>query len=120
LLKDFDAHEDAGKKIWTGFGGFADQDKSMSKSVALDVVSRADEAGRSSSYVQRAHEINGVMQFFEREGEKIDKKVGGSVQYAAKSKGCNAEVYGAATHALKEALEQQVSRDGQSDPERDG
>lgn len=107
LLKDFDAHEDAGKKIWVGFGAYADQDKSISKSVALDVVSHADEAGRSSSYVQRAHEINGVMQFFEREGEKIDKKVGGSVQYAAKAKGCNAEVYGAATHALKEALEQQ-------------
>ncbi|MFO0659647.1 MAG: hypothetical protein U0165_07440 [Polyangiaceae bacterium] len=107
LVKDFDAHEDAGKKIWTAFGSYADQDKSMPKAVVLDVVTRADDAGRSQAYVERARELNGVMMFFEREGEKIDKKVGGSVQYAAKSKGCNAEVYGAATHALKEALEQQ-------------
>src|SRR5262249_257008 len=47
---------------------------------------------------------------FSMEGDEVTKKVAGAVQYAAKQKGCDADVGGAAAHALKESVDKQIEK----------
>ena len=53
----------------------------------LTVVDKADQAGRSESYVSRAGETQVVQRFFDEEKDEINKKAGGAAQYAAIQKG---------------------------------
>lgn len=73
-----------------------------------EIYSAADAAGRSGSYVARARENRSVESFFEEEKGEISKKVAGAANYAASQKGCKAEVYGPASHALEKSVEKQL------------
>jgi chromosome segregation ATPase len=73
-----------------------------------EVYSAADAAGRGGSYVARARENRSVESFFEAEKGEISKKVAGAANYAASQKGCKAEVYGPASHALEKSVEKQL------------
>jgi hypothetical protein len=77
----------------------------------LTVVDKADQAGRSQSYVDRAGETQVVQRFFDEEKDELNKKVGGAAQYAAIQKGCKeADVYGAVAHGLKEGVNKSLEK----------
>jgi hypothetical protein len=69
------------------------------------MVNRADQAGRSESYVERARDGQAVRVFFTEQKDELNQRVGGAAQYAATQKGCKeADVYGAAAHGLQEGV----------------
>lgn len=72
------------------------------------VYTLADEDGKSTAYVDRMEDLEKVNNFFKEEGPEIGNKVAGSAQYAAKEKGCDADVGGAARAALDKAVEKQM------------
>ncbi len=77
----------------------------------LTVVDKADQAGRSQSYVERAEESETIQQFFDESKDELNRKVGGAAQYAATQKGCTeADVYGATAHALQEGVNKQLEK----------
>lgn len=76
----------------------------------LQVVVTADQAGRSSAYVARAAEVEGVRTFFDDEKSEIEKKVGGAANYAAKKKGCDVDAYSPTAHALETSMDKQLEK----------
>jgi hypothetical protein len=77
------------------------------------IVTRADEAGRSTSYVDAHHDFEGTRDFFTQEREEISRKVAGSAQYVVKKKECNqcdVDVSGAVSSSLKESVEKQLEK----------
>lgn len=80
----------------------------------LDVkgmVSKADQAGKSSGYVQQRRQMNDVRAFFVEEKDEINKKVAGSVEYAAQQKGCESkDLGGAAVFGVREAVDKRIER----------
>lgn len=98
------ARESMGK-----FAGYPDELDKPSWPDAEKVYLLADEAGRSSTYVDKVHEAETVAGFFEDEKEEISKKVAGAAAYAAKQKGCDSvEAYGPASAALEKSVEKQL------------
>jgi hypothetical protein len=77
----------------------------------LEVVDRADEDGKSYAYVERLRRVQAAGAFFEAEKDEINRKVGGSVAFVAKKKGCDEAVAGAAVPALKEAIDKQLEKE---------
>ncbi len=77
----------------------------------LEIVDRADEDGRSHAYVGRLRRVEGASAFFEAEKDEINRKVGGSVAYTAKKKGCDEAIAGAAAPALKDVVEKQLEKE---------
>lgn len=76
-----------------------------------DVLARADEAGKSSEYVDRMRRIEGAFEFFSTEKDEITRKVGGSAQFLVKKKGCDVEVTGAISGTLKETIDKQLEKE---------
>lgn len=76
-----------------------------------DVVTRADQAGKSSAYVERMRRIEGAFEFFSTEKDEITRKVGGSVQFLVKKKGCDVEVSGAVSGPLKDTIDKQLEKE---------
>lgn len=78
----------------------------------LDVkgmVGKADQAGQSAGYVGERRKMNDVKAFFVEEKDEINKKVAGSVEYAAQQKGCeNKELGGAAVFGVREAVDKRI------------
>lgn len=78
----------------------------------LDVkgmVGKADQAGKSAGYVSERRKMNDVKAFFVEEKDEINKKVAGSVEYAAQQKGCeNKELGGAAVFGVREAVDKRI------------
>ncbi len=72
------------------------------------IVEEANRAGRTSAYVERLEEVRHAAIFFEEEKDEISRKVGGNVQYVAKEKGCDVELYGTAAAALDKAVLKQL------------
>jgi len=109
-VKKYEAHQGDIKQAAGHMPGFPDQLKDVKKDRALLIYTRADEAGRSQGYVERAREADQVSAFFEQEKDELNKKIGGSVAFAAKQKGCSADVYGVTSHALSEAVTKQIEK----------
>jgi hypothetical protein len=97
-------------KLTGGFAAYPDQLKDAPKAQVLQIIERADEAGRGSAYVERAKQMDQVTSFFDAEKEEINKKVGGSAQYVAKQKGCDVDVYGTVAKSLKDSVDKQVEK----------
>lgn len=106
----FGKGEVAAKEAHGEFRGYPDQLKTGDHARAKEIVARADAAGRSHSYVDGVREVAAAESFFEREGEEITKKVAGASQYVAKQKGCDVDVSGAASNALKESIAKQAEK----------
>jgi hypothetical protein len=111
VVAGFDDHRREASKLDTGFSSYGDQLKDVSKPQVLQIIERADEAGRSSAYVERSRQLEQVSTFFETEKDDINKKVAGSAQYVAKQKGCNVDIYGTVTHSLKESIDKQIEKE---------
>ena len=104
-----DAHESKAKRIIPKFANYPGEFDDPDWARVLGVVERADQAGRSGSFVARAREVDSVVGFFDDEKEVINRKVGGAADYAASQKGCKKSgAYGAATSALDKSVKKQV------------
>jgi hypothetical protein len=76
----------------------------------LEVVDRADLEGRSPHYATSLEQNGDVAAFYEAEKPEIHKGVGGAVQYHAKNKGCEADMYSPAAHALDKTMDKRLEQ----------
>src|SRR5262245_42332487 len=67
--------------------GYPDQLKDTDYAGVLEVVERADAAGKSAGYAQSYAEAEQVARFHSEEKDKLGQQVGGSVRYVLKDKG---------------------------------
>jgi hypothetical protein len=74
----------------------------------ITVVEYADLEGRSPHYAESLEQNGKVAAFYEEEKPEIHKRVGGAVQYQAKEKGCDADMYSPAVHALDKSIDKQL------------
>ena len=111
LYSRFLDREREAKKLMTDFASYPDQLKTPDWSKVGTIYARADEAGRSESYVERRREVVGAQTFFAEEKDELTRKVAGSAQYAVKKKQeCDVDVYGPTAYALKDAFEKQLEK----------
>lgn len=70
---------------------------------------KAESAGKSRGYVSERRGMNGVRAFYNDEKDEISRRVAGTVEYAAKEKGCeNKELGGSAAYGVKEAIDKRI------------
>lgn len=70
---------------------------------------KADEAGKSSSYVNERRQIDGVRAFYTEEKDEIGRRVAGGVDHAAQQKGCETrDLGGVATYSMREAIDKRL------------
>jgi hypothetical protein len=110
ISNDYVNAEGEVRKNTTDFAKYPDQLKDPPWPVVQGVVTRADEAGRSGSYVEGRSDYEAVQEFFTEENSDITKKVAGSAQYVAKKKDCDVDVSGAVSSSLKEAVDKQQEK----------
>jgi len=110
IATGFSQRESEVKKVVGEMPEYPNQLKNPPREQVVAVYERADQAGKSYAYVERLREVQGAHAFFDAEGDEIAKKVAGACQYAAKQKGCDADVGGSAAHALKEGVDKQLEK----------
>jgi hypothetical protein len=101
------------RRITTDFPKYPDQLKDPPWPVVQNVVSRADEAGRSGAYVDARRDVDQTRDFFTEEKDEITRKVAGSAQYALKKKecgSCEVDVGPAVASSLREAVDKQLDK----------
>lgn len=77
----------------------------------IQIVERADKAGKSEAYVERLRKTQAAGEFFEADRDSIGGKVAGNAQYVIKQKGCNdVDVTGTITGTLKDAYGKQLQK----------
>ncbi len=89
---------------------FPDTLKSPPWAKVVEIVDLADAEGRAYAYVAARREHDAAAAFFDAEKEEINKKVAGAAQSAAKQKGCDVDVSGAASYALKDVIEKRLEK----------
>jgi len=109
-MESINATEAKTKELSAKFSGYPDALKSPPWAKVLEIVDKADASGRAYAYVEAKRENDGARAFFEAEKDEILKKVAGAAQYAAKQKGCDADVSGAVQHSLKETVEKRLEK----------
>jgi len=101
------------RRITTDFPKYPDQLKDPPWPLVQNVVSRADEAGRSTAYVEARRDFEETHDFFTQEKDEISRKVAGSAQYVLKKKECgqcDADVGPAVASSLREAVDKQLEK----------
>jgi len=101
------------RRITTDFPKYPEQLKDPPWPLVQNIVSRADEAGRSAAYVDAHHDFESTRQFFTEERDDITRRVAGSAQYVIKKKECSqcdVDVTGAVSSSLKEAVDKQLEK----------
>jgi len=106
----FDQQESQARQLTGAFATYPDQLDKPNWADVTSVVDKADSSGRSNAYVQRAEADKNVSEFFDDEKGEIEKKVGGAANYAIKKKGCDADAYGATSHALETSVDKQLEK----------
>lgn len=74
----------------------------------LEIVEAADAAGKDGAYAANIRELKIAQDFIEDEKEEIQKKIGGSVDYVVKQKGCEVDAWGAVNNGFNKAIEERV------------
>jgi hypothetical protein len=110
ISNDYVNAEGEVRKNTTDFPKYPDQLKDPPWPVVQGIVVRADEAGRSASYVEGRRDDEAAQEFFTQENGEITRKVAGSVQYVVKKKDCDVDVSGAVSSSLKEAVDKQQEK----------
>lgn len=101
--------EQQAQTLENGFAKYPDQLDKPSWPAVEQVVTAADEAGRSGDLANGMAEAEAVRGFYAASKDSIHQKVAGSVDYAAKQKQCDAsELPGTAVGAMDRAIDQQV------------
>jgi hypothetical protein len=111
--KDFNDRRTDARKVMGELNGYPSKLKEpvLTWAHVLEIIERADEDGHSYDYSARLRRVAAAGAFFEAELDEINKKVSGSVAYAAKQKSCDQAIAGAAAPALKSAVEKQLEKE---------
>lgn len=110
IVKDFGRDDDDSRTLSSGFSQYPQGLKAPDWSVVGDIHRSADDAGRSRAYVDRTREVTGAAAFFAAEQDEIVKKVAGSATYAAKQKGCEADLSGVVAKSLEDSVDKQLEK----------
>lgn len=111
LRTDYGTKRQEARTLVGNFPRYPDEMSGARSEDVWPVLERADEAGRSGSYVQERRSLENVRTFFNEERDDIGRRVAGSAQYVAQQKGCaNVEVGGAANAALKDAVDKRIEK----------
>ena len=80
--------------------------------LTVTIVNRADEAGRSASYVEARRDYEATHSFFTEEREEITRRIAGSAQSVIKKKDCDGDVdvSGAVSSSFKDGVEKQLDK----------
>jgi hypothetical protein len=99
-------------RLTSEFPKYPGQLKDPPWSLVVTIINRADEAGRSASYVQARREFESAQMFFKQEREEITRKIAGSAQYVIKKKECDCEidVSGAISSSFKDGVDKQLEK----------
>lgn len=106
--EDITAAEAQIKELSGKFAGYPEALKSPPWAKVVEIVEKADAGGQAYAYVGARREVDGARAFFEAEKDEIVRKVAGSAQAAAKSKGADLDVSGAVSHSLKDTVEKRL------------
>jgi len=98
------------RRLTQDFARYPDQLKDPPWSLVQTIVVRADEAGRSSSYVDGRREAHSTEAFFTSENNEITRRVAGSAQSVTKKKECDVDVSGPVSSSLKEAVDRALEK----------
>ena len=82
--------------------------------LVVEILEASDDAGKDPAYGLASREMATTASFFEEEREPLTKKVGGSVAYAAKQKGCDVDAWGAVSASLKDGVKERIEKRMQS------
>jgi hypothetical protein len=93
------------------FSKYPGQLKDPPWSLVVTIVNRADEAGRSASYVEARRDFEGTRAFFTQEREEITRRMAGSAQNVIKKKEeCDVDVSGAISASFKDGVQKQLDK----------
>ena len=98
------------RRITTDFPKYPDQLKNPPWPLVQNVVTRADESGRSAAYVDARRAFEATQDFFADERDDISRRVTGSAQAVIKKKECDVDVSGAVAGSLREAVDRGLER----------
>jgi hypothetical protein len=110
-IQDFNDRQGVARKAMESWNAYPGQLKDPPTQRVLDVITAADEDGRSQQYVERIRLVDGAHTFFETEKDELNKHVGGAAQFLVKKKGCDVEVAGTVNATLKETIEKQLQKE---------
>jgi hypothetical protein len=98
-------------RITADFPKYPGQLKDPPWPLVVTIVNRADEAGRSASYVDARRDFEATQAFFAQEREEITRRMAGSAQYVIKKKEeCDVDVSGAISSSFKEGVQKQMEK----------
>jgi hypothetical protein len=92
----------------TDFAKYPDALSNPSWPDVLAVYDAADDAGKTTAYVEELERARAVTQFYVEEKDELNRRVGGAAQYAVKQKECDVEITGTTSYALSKAFEERV------------
>jgi hypothetical protein len=99
------------RRSTTDFPKYPGQLKDPPWPLVVTIVNRADEAGRSASYVEARRDFEATQSFFTQEREEITRRMAGSAQYVIKKKEeCDVDVSGAISSSFKESVQKQLEK----------
>lgn len=107
-LTDLDTQLTLVDTVTAEFKDYPDKLKDPDWPAVSDVVDRADVEGKSPHYAEQLEQNAKVATFYEEEKPEIQKAVGGAVQYQAKNKGCDVDMYSPAVHAMDRAVDKRL------------
>ncbi len=98
-------------RITSDFPKYPGQLKDPPWPLVVTIVNRADEAGRSASYVEARRDFEATRSFFAQEREEITRRMAGSAQFVIKKKEeCDVDVSGAISSSFKEGVQKQMDK----------
>ncbi len=104
-----DGETDA-RSVMQGMETYPDELKNTDYNGVLEVVTKADEDGRSEAYAQQYAEAETVMRFLSEDKDKLNQQVAGSVRYVLKEKGASQEAIDAGGSAAVRGMEKGVAK----------
>lgn len=110
-VKAFSDHRAEARDLLREYPSYPAKLKDPDWGKVREIIELADEDGHGQAYVSRARRADAVAAFFEEEKEELARKVGGSVAFVAKKRGCDADVAGGVLPALKDAIEKQIDKE---------
>ncbi len=120
VAKELDETETNLRKFDANLSGYPGELTDPNWEVVVKVTERSEQAGRSHAYREARRSVRAQHGFFEQEGPELTKKVAGTAQYVVKQKGCDVDVTGPISHALKDNVDKTLEKrmraanDGQS------
>jgi len=92
------------KGITAKFQTHVDGLKGVDWNRVMQIVDRADEAGKSSMYAEAYAEDAAMREFWKDEGDGIIAKTSGNAQYQVKQASCTADVSGSISFGIKDSV----------------